>query len=133
MDKIKIGGSKPHFGNNQFRLNGGLKKDNDYQCAAWLQFRTGKGEDGRQLPQTNEQRAAIQEAYQTLLDLALKHGNGQLQLSLSIKEKGEPGGVWPVLERPLLFLDIPQDLRQNYSRPNFGDDNDDSKTDRPQF
>ena len=33
MDKIKIGGSKPHFGNNQFRLNGGLKKDNDYQCA----------------------------------------------------------------------------------------------------
>ena len=90
MDKIKIGGSKPHFGNNQFRLNGGLKKDNDYQCAAWLQFRTGKGEDGRQLPQTNEQRAAIQEAYQTLLDLALKHGNGQLQLSLSIKEKENP-------------------------------------------
>lgn len=111
---------------------GGLKKDNDYQCAAWLQFRTGKGEDGRQLPQTNEQRAAIQEAYQTLLDLAMKHGNGQLQLGLSIKEKGEPGGVWPVLERPLLFLDVPKDLRE-YPRPNFGDDDDDSKTDRPQF
>jgi len=133
MEKIKIGGSKPHFGNNQLRLGGGLKKDHDYQCAGWLQFRTGKGEDGRQLPQTNEQRAAIQEAYQTLLDLALKHGNGQLQLGLSIKEKGEPGGVWPVLERPLLFLDIPEDLRQNYSRPNFGDDDDSSETDRPQF
>jgi hypothetical protein len=125
-------GNRPHFSNGKFRLMQGLKRDVDYHIAAWLQLQT-KWDDNtnRREPQTAEQKAAIAEIVMRLRELAVKLGfNQQLQLGISIKEKSADGETWPVIERPLMFLDVPQDFKMaalenqdedsgNYERPSF--------------
>ena len=133
MDKIKMPGQRPHFGNGKFKMLSGLKSDVEYQAAAWLQFKTARDPEGKPLPQSAEQRKAIANLMAALREAAVTHGdNCQMQLGMSIKEKAGPGDPWTVIERPLLFLDVPEEMRnQSYADtpPEWDKENDNSGND----